>query len=276
MAEPADIVGVGIGFRAAHADAWLGPTPAAPWTEVLVDNYLWADRRALGQLSSLAQRVPVVFHGVGLSLGSADPLDRDYLHRLTELVRMVRPAWVSDHLSFSRVGARHLHDLLPLPRNAETVAHLAERIRQVRDAVGVPVLVENAAAYLEWEASDLDEGRFLGAVAAEADCGLLLDINNVYVSAHNLGWSAAEVLARVPPERVQQMHLAGFEDRGDHLYDTHGQRVHPPVWALYADALARFGPVPACVEWDRDLPEFAVLAAEAHQARAVQARVCDV
>lgn len=260
------IAGVGIGLRSRHSAEIEATHPPVPWFEVLSDNYLMPGGPSLVHLDRVRSRYPVVLHGVGMSLGSTDPLDRAYLGRLKALAVRVEPAWISDHLSFSSAGGRFIHDLLPLPRTEEAVLHVSARIREVQDFLGRRILVENASAYLEWSGSTLAEAEFVRAVAEEADCDLLLDVNNVHVSARNLGFDSEEFLRGIPAERVRQMHLAGYTDHGTHLLDTHAERVHPPVWKLYDLALERFGPVPTLIEWDADVPELAVLLAEASEA----------
>lgn len=264
--EARPISGVGIGLRSSHTRAILAELPPIPWLEVLTDNYLCEGGPLLAGLDRIRQRYPVVLHGVGMSLGSTDPLDLEYLARIRRLAERIEPAWISDHLSWSHAGGRHTHDLLPLPRTEEAMLHVAGRIRQVQDFLGRRILIENASAYLEWAESRLDEAGFVRAVAEEADCEILLDVNNVHVSARNLGFDPREFLEAIPVERVRQMHLAGYEDRGTHLLDTHGEPVHAPVWELFERALRRFGPVPTLLEWDTNLPELAVLLEEAAEA----------
>lgn len=268
------ISGVGIGLRSRHYVEIETTRPPVPWLEVLSDNYLMPGGRHLAHLDAVRAWYPLVLHGVGMSLGSTDPLDLAYLGRLKGLVRRVEPAWISDHLSFSSAAGRFVHDLLPLPRTQEAVLHVAGRIRQVQDFLGQRILVENASAYLEWADSRLSEAEFIQAVAVEADCDLLLDVNNVHVSARNLGFDPVELLEGLPRQRVRQMHLAGYTDLGTHLLDTHGERVHPPVWELYDKALEIFGPVPTLMEWDTDVPELEALLEEAAEAAGRMQRTC--
>jgi len=265
------LVGAGVGLRAPHISDVLQRRPAVPWFEILSDNYLDATRAEMDQLRRIRELYPVALHGVGLSLGSSDPLNRAYLARLRDLADRLEPAWVSDHLCWVSVGGRYLHELLPLPYTEAAVAHVAARVRQVQDTLERPVLIENVSTYLTFRASTMTEWEFIDAVAETADCGILLDVNNVYVSATNHGFAPADFLAGVSAARVQQMHLAGFKDCGSHLLDTHGAPVQPPVWELYRDAVARFGPTPVCVEWDTDLPPLDTLIAEADKASAILA-----
>ena len=260
------IRGAGIGLRSLHHETILRERPGVPWFEVLVENYLAQGSAPLDHLGAIRADYPVTFHGVGLSLGSTDPLDMRHLRRLRELIERYEPAWYSDHLSWISVGGDYVHDLLPLPYTEEAAHHVAGRIRQVQDFLGRRVLVENVSSYLAYEASALEEWDFLRLVVEEADCDVLLDVSNVYVSAHNHEFDPRLYLAAIPPERVRELHLAGYDDRGTHLLDTHGAPVHAPVWELYETALARFGPVPTLLEWDTDIPSFEVLQAEAARA----------
>ncbi|MGC1343443.1 MAG: DUF692 domain-containing protein, partial [Candidatus Binataceae bacterium] len=208
-------------------------------------------------------------HGVSMSIGSTDALDLAYLRGLRALARRTAPAWISDHLCWSGVGGHRLHDLLPLPHNEETVRHVAARIRRVQDMLGRYILIENVSRYLTFRDSDMTEWEFVRAVAEEADCGILLDINNIFVNAFNHRFSAEEYIDAIPSERVVQFHLAGHSDHGDYLLDTHDHPIRNDVWALYARALRRFGAVSTLIEWDDNIPAFAVLAAAAERARRI-------
>jgi uncharacterized protein (UPF0276 family) len=223
------------------------------------------------------ERYPVVLHGVSLSLGSVvpkgDPLDERYLDTLAELVREVEPAWVSDHLCFARVDGKSAHDLWPIPYNEESLAHVAERVMRVQDRLGRQILVENVSSYVSYRASTMREEEFLAALAERADCGLLLDVNNVYVSARNHGFSAEAFLDAIPASRVGQFHLAGHSDCGTHLLDTHDHPICEDVWRLYGRAVARFGPVASMIERDANIPALAELLAELDRARAIAADV---
>jgi len=260
------IRGAGIGLRSLHHETILRERPDVPWFEVLVDNYLAQGSVPLDRLQTIRADYPVTFHGVGLSLGSTDPLDARHLRRIKDLIERYEPAWYSDHLCWISAGGDYVHDLLPLPYTEEAAHHVAGRIRQVQDFLGRRILVENVSSYLAYQASALEEWEFLRLVVEEADCDVLLDVNNVYVSARNHGFDPRRYLTAIPPERVRELHLAGYDDRGTHLLDTHGAPVHAPVWELYEAALARFGPVPTLLEWDTDIPSFEVLQAEAARA----------
>jgi len=272
--ERGPVRGVGIGLRSPHHEYILEHRPPVPWLEVLTDNYLVDGGPRLRLLEAIAERYPVTLHGVGMGLGDTDPLDLDYLRRLHALAERIGPAWISDHLCWCAQGGRHSHELLPLPYTQEAVAHVADRIRQVQDFLGQRLVVENVSSYVEYQSSQMSEWAFLSAVAEAADCEILLDINNIYVSAANHGFSAQVYLEGVPHERVREMHLAGYEDHGTHLLDSHSQPVHGPVWDLYARAAAYLPHVPTLIEWDNDIPAFARLMAEADKARQVQRDAC--
>jgi uncharacterized protein len=208
-----------------------------------------------------------VMHGVSLSIGSVDPLNLKYLKQLAAITRRFEPAWVSDHLCWTSVGGRNVHDLLPLPYTEEAVHHVAGRIRQVQEILERTILIENVSSYLEFTSSRLSEFEFLSAVADEADCAILLDINNIFVNAFNHCFDPVRYIDLVPAERVVQFHLAGHSDHGAFLLDTHDHPIRSEVWTLYEHALGRFGCVPTLIEWDDNIPEFEVLAAIADEAR---------
>jgi hypothetical protein len=264
--ERGPIRGAGLGLRSLHYETILRDRPGVPWFEVLVDNYRAQKSAPLDHLEKVRADYPVTFHGVGLSLGSTDPLDARYLQRIKELIERYEPAWYSEHLAWVSVGGVHVHDLLPLPYVEEAARHVAARIRQVQDFLGRRILVENVSSCLAYKVSVLTEWEFLRFVVEEADCDVLLDVNNVYVSARNHGFDPRDYLEALPRERIRELHLAGYDDRGTHLLDTHGAPVHGPVWELYRMALALFGPVPTLLEWDTDIPPFEVLQGEAAKA----------
>ena len=239
------------------------------WFEALTENYMVAGGRLPRVLDEVRGLAPVVLHGVSMNLGSVDALDAGYLDSLDELARRVAPPWLSDHLCWTGVGDRNLHDLLPLPQTEEAVEHVAARIRRVQDRLGRRIAVENVSSYVELASNRLTEWEFLGAVAERADCGILLDVNNVFVSAHNHGFDARTYLDAVDPARVFQIHLAGHALDGPLLIDTHDHPVCDEVWSLYAHALRRIGPVSTLIEWDGNLPDFERLCEEAARARAI-------
>jgi uncharacterized protein (UPF0276 family) len=269
--ERRPIGGVGLGLRSRHYGDLLAGTGSVPWLEVLADNYAHGDGLPLWHLERMRERYPVVLHGVGLSLGSAEPLDSGYLDAILDLARRFESAWFSEHLAWTSSQGRHHHELLPLPFVEETVHTVVDHVRQVQDRLGGRMLVENSAAYAAFRVSQMGELEFIGRVLEDADCFLLLDVNNLYVNARNHGFDAAEFLRGLPAHRVAQMHLAGHDDHGHYLIDAHGSAVAQPVWELYAEAVRLFPGVPVCLEWDRDVPGFEVLLGEMHRAGQVVA-----
>jgi uncharacterized protein (UPF0276 family) len=266
-------LGVGVGFRAVHRARVLEDRPAMDWFEVISENFMVAGGRVLDDLARLRSAYAVVPHGVSLAIGSVSPLDDGYLSQLRVLVDRLDPPWVSDHLCWGSVGGRYAHDLLPMPFTEEALRHVIGRVRRVQERLGRQILLENVSSYLTFAHTTIPEWEFLAAVADGADCGILLDVNNVYVSASNHGFAAGAYLRGVPVDRVGQFHLAGHSDRGTHLLDTHDGPVCAAVWELYREAVARFGRVSTLVEWDEHVPEFDVLRAEAERARALEASV---
>ncbi len=265
-------LGFGVGLRRPHYGHVLEQHPAMDWFEVISENFMVEGGRALEVLEGARAHYPVVMHGVSLSIGSSDPLNRAYLETLRAATRRFEPAWVSDHLCWTGVGGRNLHDLLPLPYTEETVIHVAGRIRQVQEILERTILIENVSSYMAFRSSRLEEWEFLTAVAEEADCGILLDINNIFVSAFNHRFDPLRYIDAVPADRVMQFHLAGHSDHGSYLLDTHDHPIRPEVWALYEHAVRRFGRVPTLIEWDDNIPDFELLAAAAAEAR----RRCDL
>ncbi|MGB6977257.1 MAG: DUF692 family multinuclear iron-containing protein [Gammaproteobacteria bacterium] len=262
------IQGVGIGLRVVHIPYILEHQPDVPWLEVLTDNYLNEGGIALHQLHRVRVDYPMVLHGVGLSLGATDPLNWDYLKNLKQLMQQLEPAWISDHLCWVSAQQQYFHELLPLPYTEEALQLLVQRIRRVQDYLGQQILVENVSSYLSYQHSTLTEWEFLNQVAEQADCFILLDINNIYVSATNLDFDANTYLSQINPQRVRQFHLAGYQSQLNYLLDAHSAPVHTPVWQLYEKALTHFGAIPTLIEWDTNIPEFAQLQAEAAKAQA--------
>ena len=260
-------LGIGVGLRTAHYAHVLGERPSIGWFEAITENFLDTGGRPLRVLEQVAERWPVVLHGVSLSIGSVDPLDLVYLAKVRALARRVRAAWVSDHLCWTGVAGRNVHDLLPLPYDEQTLRHVVARVREVQERLERPLVLENPSTYVEFVASTMPEHEFLARLAEEADCALLLDVNNVYVGARNHGFDPEAYVDAIPPERVVQYHLAGHADHGTHVIDTHSDRVVEPVWRLYERALARTGPRATLLEWDEDIPSFEEVAAEAERAR---------
>jgi uncharacterized protein (UPF0276 family) len=261
--------GFGLGLRSAHYQSFLAGRPRVDWLEIISENYMVPGGQPLATLDRLRADYSMAMHGVSLSIGGTDPLDLDYLRRLAALARRIEPLWISDHLCWTGIGGRNLHDLLPLPYSEEALGHVADRIAAVQDALGRRLLLENVSSYVDFAASTMAEWEFLAALTARTDCLLLLDVNNVHVSAFNHGFDPADFIAGIPAERVQQIHLAGQEDNGDHLVDTHDHPVADPVWALYEAALRRCGPVATMIERDDRIPPLDALVTELDQARAV-------
>ena len=264
----------GIGLRAPHYAELLQARPRLDFLEVHSENFFAAGGASLGWLERFAATYPLSFHGVGLSLGSADPLDARHLERLAALVDRFQPRYVSEHLSWSSYGGRHANDLLPLPFTREAIAHVSGRIARVQDRLRREILVENVSSYVAFPA-ELPEWEFVAEVARASGCRLLLDVNNVHVNAVNHGFDARRYLAGIDARTVGEIHLAGHERSGGILVDTHSARVAPEVWTLYAAAIERFGPVPTLVEWDADIPPLGVLLGEAARAAEVAAAACE-
>lgn len=260
-------LGFGVGLRRPHYGDILDHHPALDWFEVISENFMVAGGRPLEVLRKVREHYPIVLHGVSLSIGSTDPLNRNYLNQLSSLARRFKPAWMSDHLCWTGVGGHNLHDLIPLPYTEEALRHVARRIRTVQEILERPILIENVSSYMEFTSSTMSEWEFLASVAKEADCGILLDINNIFVSAFNHRFDPLTYIDAIPVERVIQFHMAGHSDHGTYLLDTHDHPVREEVWSLYEHAVRRFGAISTLVEWDDNIPEFATLAATADEAR---------
>ena len=264
-------VAAGIGLRAPHLRHVQAERPPVAWFEVHSENYFADGGPALAALDRIRADYPLSLHGVGMSLGSTDPLARAHLAKLARLIARVDPALVSEHLCWSGVEGRHFNDLLPLPYTDEALPHVCSRVAEVQDFLGRQIVVENVSSYFAFAEATIPEWEFVAAVARRTGCRLLLDVNNIYVNAVNHGFSADAYLMAIPPDAVAEIHLAGFDASGPCLIDTHGTRVAPDVWALYRRAIARFGPRPTLLEWDLDIPAFAVLEEEAATAQAILA-----
>ena len=262
-------LGFGLGLRPEHYLEVLESRPNVDWFEIISENYLVDGGKPLHYLDRIREHYPMVMHGVSLSIGGSDPLDFEYLAALKQLAGRVEPAWVSDHLCWTGIDGRNLHDLLPLPYTEEAIAHVAERVGRVQDYLGRRILIENVSSYVTYTDSRIPEWEFLSAVAERADCHVLLDVNNVYVSARNHGFDPLAYLDGVPGERVRQIHLAGHSHNGALIIDTHDHPVPDPVWELYVEAVARLGPVSTMIERDDDIPPLDVLLAELVRARSL-------
>jgi uncharacterized protein (UPF0276 family) len=260
-------LGVGIGLRTTHYREILARFPKVDWFEILSDNYMFTRGRPLEILDQIAERYPLVMHGVSLSIGSSDPLDWEYLHELKALRDRVGARWVSDHLCWTGVSGRNNHDLLPLPFTEEALLHVARRVREVQAFLEAPLLLENPSSYVEFAGTPLKEWEFLAGIAELSDCAILLDVNNVYVSAKNHGFDAEDYLAALPMERVVQIHVAGHTDYGTHAIDTHVGPVPDPVWQLLSRARELGADAPVLLEWDAEIPPLDVVLADAERAR---------
>lgn len=262
-------IGFGLGLRTVHYQHVLEHKPAVDWFEVHSENFMVAGGKPKYYLQAIREHYPVVLHGVSMSIGSTDPLDFEYLKKLKTLIAEVQPEWISDHFCWTAVDQINSHDLLPMPYNEEAIDHLVNRISQVQDFLGRQMLFENVSSYLTYKNSEMEEWEFISEIVKRADCKMLLDINNIYVSSRNHGFSAQEYLNHIDPSCVQQFHLAGHEDCGDYVIDTHDHDVPDQVWELYEDALQRFGPVSTMIERDDNIPEFSELMAEMNHAKSI-------
>ena len=266
-------LGFGLGLRKEHYENVLADRPAVDWFEVITENYLVAGGKPLHYLHRIRADYPMVMHGVSLGIGGTDPLNIDYLRQVKELAARIEPEWISDHLCWTGVNGISLHDLLPLPYTEEAIRHVVERVARVQDFLGRRMLLENVSSYVSYAHSEMAEWEFLEAVAERADCLILLDINNIYVSAFNHGFDPREYLDNVPAERVWQFHIAGHLNLGDTIIDTHDDAVIEPVWKLYEAAVRRFGAVSTMIERDDNIPPFEELLAELAMARRVAGQV---
>jgi uncharacterized protein (UPF0276 family) len=266
-------LGVGLGLRTVHYGAIVESRPEVDWFEILSENYLQTAGRPLHFVDAVAERYPVVMHGVSLSIGSTDPLDRAYLEELRALRDRVKARWVSDHLCWTGVAGRNTHDLLPMPYTEEALRHVVDRIKDVQDFLGAPLALENPSTYVEFTNGEggaggtMREWEFLARLAEEADCALLLDVNNVFVSAYNHGFDPHEYLRAVPFDRVVQLHVAGHTNHGTHIIDSHIGPVIDDVWRLAGEAWRLAGGVSVLLEWDAEIPSLETTHAEALRAR---------
>ncbi|MDP3503455.1 MAG: DUF692 domain-containing protein [Myxococcales bacterium] len=269
-------LGHGVGLRNRHSSAFLEEQPRVDFVEAIAENFMGLGGRPRAVLEKTRRDRPVVLHGVSLGIGSVEPLDPAYLTQWKALIDEVQPALISDHLCWGRAHGHYSHDLWPVPYTEECLAHVVERVSRVQDVLGRRILLENVSSYLEFRASELTEWDFVAEVAKRADCGLLLDVNNVYVSSRNHGFDPKTYLDAIPVDRVGQFHLAGHQDRGHLVIDTHEGHVSDAVWELYRHAVRRFGDVSCLIEWDEGVPELPVLLAESQKARSVAAEVSAV
>ena len=267
--QPRPYLGFGLGLRHQHLGEILANPPAVDWFEIISENFMVAGGKPRRNLDFVRERYPVVMHGVSLSIGGSDPLDQEYLRKLKQLASEIEPAWISDHLCWTGIDGINSHDLLPLPYSEAAIKHVVTRVNQVQDFLGREILLENLSSYVEFSGSHMPEWQFVAEIAQRSGCRLLLDVNNIQVSAHNHGFDALEYLAGIPIDRVWQIHLAGHSVHGEYVIDTHDHAVPNSVWELYAAAIRRFGAVSTMIERDDHIPPLPELLAELAQARAV-------
>ncbi|CAN5394943.1 DUF692 domain-containing protein [soil metagenome] len=267
--------GIGIGLRSVHLSHILSHKPPIAWLEILADNYLVEDELTMTQLMQIRQNYPVTLHCIGMSLGSTDPVNFAYLSKLKRLQQLIEPVYISDHLSWSSIDNHYVPELLPLPYNQETLNHVVDKILHVQDFLGHTIVIENPSSYLSYLNSDITEWDFLNEIADKTACSLLIDINNIAVSAFNHHFDPLLYLQKLIPKHVSQFHLAGFTEHDHYRFDTHSTRIYPEVWDLYKQALTLFGNLPTLIEWDTDIPEFAVLLEEAHKAKNIMDKICN-
>lgn len=271
--QPWPRVGCGVGLRTEHYEAITGQWPRMDWFEAISENFMDSGGKPLAVLESVRKRYPVALHGVSLSIGSTDLLDMNYLQRLKTLADRIDPIIVSDHLCWTSVENENLHDLLPLPFTEETIEHIAGRVQQVQEFLNRRILLENVSTYVTAKHSTMPEWEFVRAIAERSGCGILLDLNNVYVNGFNHKFDPYDYLRNIPGKLVGQFHLAGHTDMGDYLFDTHSKPVIEQVWDLYRFALSQWGPVATLIEWDEDIPSWERLSEEADHARAIYVQV---
>lgn len=262
-----DVQGFGLGLRTDHYEAILQHRPEVDWFEILTENYLVAGGKPLHYLERIRSHYPMVMHGVSLSIGSTAALDLDYLRAVKLLAARIEASWISDHLCWNGVDGVNLHDLMPLPYTEEALQHVVQRVIQVQDFLGRRILLENVSSYVSYASAEMTEWQFLAQLATAADCDLLLDINNIYVSSVNHGFDPLEFLCAVPQQRVRQLHLAGHQNHGTYILDTHDAPIADPVWDLYSVARQRFGDVATMIERDDNIPPLGELLAELDLAR---------
>ncbi len=268
------ILGFGLGLRTEHYETILNETPKVDWFEILTENYLVPGGKPLYYLEKISERYPVVMHGVSMSIGSSDPLDWDYLKQVKNLAEKTQARWISDHLCWTGVEGKNLHDLMPLPYTEEAVKHVVKRIQEVQDFLERRILIENVSSYVNYQQSTLQEWEFVSAIAENSDSLILLDINNIYVSSVNHEFNPLDYIENVPFERVYQFHLAGHSDMGDYIIDTHDHDIVKPVWKLYEETLKRVGFVSTMIERDDHIPPLADVLLELDQAKKIAKKTC--
>jgi len=260
-------LGLGVGLRTVHFGHILNKKPKVDWFEIVTENFLDTEGRPMWVLDQIAERHPIVVHGVSMSVGSPDPVDRSFLAKIKALAKRVRAVWVSDHVCWTGVAGRNLHDLLPMPYSEEALRHMVKKIRQIQDILERPLVLENPSSYVEFTSSTMPEWEFIARMAEDADCGLLLDVNNVYVSSFNHGFDPETYIRAIPPERIAYFHVAGHTNFGTHILDTHIGPIIDPVWKLYRLAHEQTGGRSTLLEWDEEIPTFPVVHREVLKSR---------
>lgn len=276
MQDTPQFLGFGLGLRTEHYNQVLETKPKVDWFEVISENYMVPGGKPLYYLDQIRAHYPMVMHGVSLSIGSASAIDTHYLRDLRKLADRIEPAWISDHLCWTGVHGQNIHDLLPLPYTEETIKHVVARVRMVQDYLGRQILLENVSSYASYVDSSMTEWEFITQIAEQADCLLLLDVNNIYVSSYNHDFDARAFVDGIPAKRVQQIHLAGHQNNGDYIIDTHDAPVIDPVWDLYAYTIARLGKISTMIERDDNIPALDVLLDELTVAREIAEKALKV
>lgn len=268
--------GAGIGLRGQHISEVLKNMPNVPWFEILVDNHLAEGGIIPVQLAAVRASYPITFHCIGMSIAGVDELDFSYLKKIKNLIDLYQPAWVSDHLCFTQFGQHQYHDLLPFPYTEQSLRHVAQRVMLIQEVLDRPLLIENVSSYLQYRESTMSEAEFLTALSSITGSEILLDINNAYVNQVNHNIDAKTFISSLPTEKIKEVHLAGYEDKGEYLIDAHNNRVSDAVWDLYAFFIQHHGNTPTLIEWDNDLPEFEILLQEAAQAEKIASTSTDL
>lgn len=269
-------LGHGLGLRPVHYQTILAENPAVDWFEIMTEDYLDIGGRPLYYLHQIKERYPLVMHGVSLSIGSSDPINFDYLKKVKKLADEIQAVWISDHLCWTGINQLNMHDLLPLPYTETALNQVVNKVKQVQDFLGRQILLENVSSYITYKQSVINEWEFLTAVAEKADCLILLDINNVYVSSFNHGFKPNDYLSNIPAHRVQQIHLAGHQNMGDYIVDTHDHPIIDPVWELYGETIKRFGKVSTMIERDDNIPPLTELLTELAHAKRIFDQTIDL
>jgi len=271
-----DPSGAGIGLRGQHIPEIIQLQPDVPWFEILADNHLAEGGLIPQQLAAVRSSYPITFHCVGMSIAGVDALDMNYLEKIRSLAERFEPSWISDHLCFTQYANHQYHDLLPFPYSEESLAHICERVMKIQDYLGRELVVENVSTYLQYRDSSMTEGEFLKSLCEKTGCEILLDVNNAYVNEINHGIDARDFIAGLPAERIREVHLAGYEDKGEYLIDAHNNLVANPVWELYDYLVQLHGERPTLIEWDNDIPAFDILMEEAQRAERILAASADM